>query len=397
VLAKKFARILPHLDERQQRLYLASEAEARGYGGIALVAAASGVGRPTLHKGLKELAQGPPADDRVRRAGGGRKKLADSNPMLVVALKALVDPETRGDPMSPLKWVSKSTRQIAEALGQQGFIVTHTLVARMLHELGFSLQANRKTEEGGDHPDRDKQFKYINKQVRVHLKAGQPVVSVDCKKKELVGNYKNAGQEWLPAGQPENVKVYDFVDPELGKALPYGIYDVGRNEGLVNVGMDHDTAAFAVESLRRWWSTVGLCAYPDADRLLICADGGGSNGSRVRLWKHQLAELARETGLTITVCHLPPGTSKWNKIEHRMFSHISMNWRGRPLVTHDVVVQLIAATTTRQGLRIQATLDQGEYPTQVKVTDQEMKALPLVPHTFHGNWNYTLTPAKSRK
>lgn len=350
-----------------------------------------------MHKGLKELAQGPPADDRVRRAGGGRKKLADSNPMLVVALKALVDPETRGDPMSPLKWVSKSTRQIAEALGQQGFIVTHTLVARMLHELGFSLQANRKTEEGGDHPDRDKQFKYINKQVRVHLKAGQPVVSVDCKKKELVGNYKNAGQEWLPAGQPENVKVYDFVDPELGKALPYGIYDVGRNEGLVNVGMDHDTAAFAVESLRRWWSTVGLCAYPDADRLLICADGGGSNGSRVRLWKHQLAELARETGLTITVCHLPPGTSKWNKIEHRMFSHISMNWRGRPLVTHDVVVQLIAATTTRQGLRIQATLDQGEYPTQVKVTDQEMKALPLVPHTFHGNWNYTLTPAKSRK
>jgi len=266
----------------------------------------------------------------------------------------------------------------------------------MLHDLGFSLQANRKTQEGGDHPDRDAQFRYINKQVRTHMKNGQPVLSVDCKKKELVGNYKNAGQEWERAGQPQEVKVYDFIDPELGKAVPYGVYDVGRNEGLVNVGMDHDTAAFAVESLRRWWHSIGKPAYPEATRLLICADGGGSNGSRVRLWKQQLAQLALETGLVITVCHLPPGTSKWNKIEHRMFSHISMNWRGRPLVSHDVVVQLIGATTTRQGLRIQAKLDEGEYPTKIKVTDEQMKALPLTVHKFHGNWNYTLTPPSKR-
>lgn len=394
VVARKFATIAPLLDERQRRVWLGVEAREAGHGGISAVARAVGVSRPTVAKAVRELdtpGSAAPAG-RVRRAGGGRKPVTEADPGLVAALEALVDPATRGDPESPLRWTSKSTRQLADALAAQDHRVSHTTVGALLRARGYSLQAAAKTREGRQHPDRDEQFRYLAGQVNAYLAAGNPVVSVDTKKKELVGNYKNAGREWQRQGQPVEVDVHDFPDPTVGKAIPYGVYDVAANTGWVTVGRDHDTAAFAVATLRSWWRAVGRPAYPDADRLLVCADSGGSNGSRLRLWKVELATLAAETGLAITVCHLPPGTSKWNQIEHRMFSHISMNWRGRPLETHEAVVQLIGATTTREGLRIHAELDDGAYPKGIKITDQQMAALSLDKHSFHGDWNYTLRP-----
>jgi len=393
LLAQKFAAILPHLNEKQRRLILAAEARSLGHGGISRVARASGISRATIQKALQEVNRPDTPPDRIRRVGGGRKKTRDRDPSLLADLEALVNPDTRGDPMSPLRWTCKSTRQLAETLNQQGHQVSEHIVRDLLHDAGYSLQANAKTLEGSRHPDRDAQFRYLNEQIKVRLAQGLPVVSVDTKKKELVGSYKNGGQEWQPKRIPEPVNVHDFPDPALGKAIPYGIYDVGRNAGWVTVGQDHDTASFAVASLHRWWKMVGMQVYPQADQLLICADGGGSNGYRVRLWKLELQRFANATGLQVTVCHLPPGTSKWNKIEHRLFSHISMNWRGRPLVSHQVVVDLIGATTTREGLQIQAELDTGVYPTQVKVSDAELAAVQITAHAFHGEWNYTITPA----
>jgi hypothetical protein len=391
-MAQKLAAILPYLNEKQRRLLLALEAEALGHGGISRVSRASGVSRVTIQKALQEKEQSSPQDNRVRRLGGGRKKKREQDASLVTDLELLISPSTRGDPMSPLRWTCKSTRQLAEALNQRGHQVSEHLVRELLYEADYSLQANAKTLEGSRHPDRDAQFQYLNDQTRSFMAQGLPVVSVDTKKKELVGSFKNNGQEWQPTGQPQAVNVHDFPDPEVGKAIPYGIYDVGRNEGWVTVGQDHDTASFAVASLQRWWESIGQPRYPKAQHLLICADGGGSNGYRVRLWKVEIQRLANATGLSITVCHLPPGTSKWNKIEHRLFSHISMNWRGRPLVSHEVVVDLISATTTRTGLQVQAELDTRLYPTKVKVSDEDLAAVQLIPHDFHGEWNYTIAP-----
>jgi transposase len=393
---RRFAVLAPRFDERRRRLLAAAEALALGWGGISGVARATGVSRGAIQAGLAEL-QAPAAErpppDRIRRPGGGRKRVVDTDPTLRSDLERLVDPVTRGDPGSPLRWTSKSVRQLAAELRQQGHRVSHQLVAELLHELGYSLQANRKTLEGGDHPDRDAQFRHLNSQVQAQLAAGEPAISVDTKKKELVGLFKNGGQEWQPEGQPEAVRVHDFVDRDLGRASPYGIYDLAHNTGWVNVGIDHDTATFAVESIRRWWDGMGQAVYPQATRLLICADGGGSNGSRVRLWKLELQRLADETGLTLQVCHLPPGTSKWNKIEHRLFSFISQNWRGKPLVSYAVIVSLIAATTTATGLRVQATLDTNRYPTGRKVSADELAAVRLQREDFHGEWNYTILPS----
>jgi hypothetical protein len=391
-VASRYAALTPHLNERQRRLWAGAEARAVGRGGVSLVARATGVSRQTLHTALKELASPPLGGGRVRRAGGGRKRLRDRDPELEAALDALVDPDTRGDPMSPLRWTCKSTGQLALALTRGGHPVSADTVGTMLRASGYRLQANLKTKEGGQHPDRDAQFRYLNEQARAFRDAGLPVVSVDAKKKELVGEFKNVGREWEPKGRPVPVQVHDFLVPELGKAIPYGVYDLERNVGWVNVGQDHDTATFAVESLRRWWHGDGSLAYPKADQLLICCDGGGSNGYRLRLWKYELGRLAGETGLAITVCHLPPGTSKWNKIEHRLFSHISMNWRGRPLTSHEVIVDLIGATTTRQGLKVHAQSDVGTYPTSVSVSETQMQAIPVRPHRFHGEWNYTISP-----
>jgi transposase len=395
-LRAKFDAVLPHLDERQQRLVMAADARSLGHGGIAAVARATGASRSRISQGVAELEAGVSPLGRVRRAGGGRKKVTATDPALVEALLALVEPTRRGDPESPLCWTTCSTRKLAAELTAAGHRIGPDTVARLLHEQGFSLQANAKTIEGGQHPDRDAQFSYLNEQASEHLAAGDPVISVDTKKKELVGPYKNAGAEWRPAGQPEPVKVHDFIDPALGKANPYGVYDLATDTGWVSVGTDHDTAAFAVETIRRWWQATGPTCYPQASRLLITADGGGSNGYRTRLWKTELAALATDTGLQITVCHLPPGTSKWNKIEHRLFSHISMNWRGRPLTSHDVIVQSIAATTTRSGLSVHAELDTDTYPTGVKIPDTQIKALhdtgALHRHHWHPEWNYTLSP-----
>ncbi|AJE43620.1 ISAzo13 family transposase [Streptomyces nodosus] len=391
-LTVKFAALFPHLDERQRRLMMGAEARVLGHGGVRAVARAAVVSETTVRKGVLELEAGEEPLGRVRRPGGGRKRVADLDPGLRPALLALVEPDERGDPMSPLRWTVKSTRTLAEELARAGHKVSADTVADLLQEEGFSLQANAKTLEGGRHADRDAQFRYLNEQARVHRDAGQPVISVDAKKKELVGEFKNSGRQWRPAGDPAPVNVHDFADPKLGKAIPYGVYDVTANTGWGNVGTDHDTAAFAVESIRRWWSGQGQAAYPQATRLLITADAGGSNGYRTRAWKLELARLAAEMGLTITVCHLPPGTSKWNKIEHRLFSHITMNWRGRPLTSHEVIVQSIAATTTRTGLRVMAELDTNTYPTGVAVDDAEMAALPLTRHLFHGDWNYALHP-----
>jgi len=391
-VARKYVVLRPHLDERQRRLFLGAEAREFGRGGIKVVAAATGVHPDTIARGVRELAGEAEPAVRVRGPGGGRKSLAELDPGLLLQLKAFVDPETRGDPMSLLVWTTKSTRNLADALTELGHRVSDRTVARMLTDLGFSLQGNTKVLEGNQHADRDAQFRYLHGQVTEHAAAGQPVISVDTKKKELVGTYKNGGKEYRPAKSPEPVNVHDFPDKELGKAIPYGIYDVSANTGWVSVGTDHDTSAFAVQTLRRWWETIGRASYPDADRLLICADGGGSNGSRVRAWKIEMAKFAADTGLRVTVCHLPPGTSKWNKIEHRLFSQITMNWRGRPLISHQVIVDLIAATTTITGLTVQCVLDTNEYPIGVKYTDADIDALPLTRHDFHGDWNYTLSP-----
>ena len=399
-LRAKFEAVLPHLDERGQRLVLAGEARSLGHGGIAAVARASGASRSRVQQGVAELESGAAPLDRVRRPGGGRKPAALADPGLVPALLGLVEPTRRGDPQSALCWTTLSVRKLAAELVGLGHRVSQETVAKLLREQGFSLQGNTKQVEGSQHPDRDAQFSYLNDQAEQHLGCGDPVISVDAKKKELVGPYKNNGVQWRPAGDPARVKVHDFIDPELGKANPYGIYDLAANTGWVSVGTDHDTAAFAVNTIRSWWHSTGKAGYPAARRLLITADGGGSNGSRTRAWKTELAALAAETGLPITVCHLPPGTSKWNKIEHRLFSHISMNWRGRPLTSHDVIVNTIAATTTRTGLTVHAELDTDTYPVGVKIPDTQMKALHdrgvLRRHDWHGEWNYTLHPPNAR-
>jgi hypothetical protein len=392
VLAAKFQAVFPHLDERQRRLLMGAEARSLGHGGIRLVARAAGVREATVSLGVDELDAGAGPLGRVRRPGGGRKRAADLDPGLLPALLALVEPDERGDPMSPLRWTTKSTRNLAGELTRQGHRVGADTVGDLLRAEGFSLQGNVKTIEGRQHPDRDAQFRYINEQVKAHQDGAGPVISVDTKKKELVGQFANAGREWRPGGQPVLVNSHDFPQDSAGRAVPYGIYDIAGNSGWVSVGTDHDTAAFAVESVRRWWNAAGRDEYPAARRLLVTADAGGSNGYRTRAWKAELAALAAETGLEITVCHFPPGTSKWNKIEHRLFSHITMNWRGRPLASHEVVVQTIAATTTRTGLRVRAELDDSTYETGVKVSDRQMDALPLTRHDWHGDWNYTLRP-----
>lgn len=396
--AGALAEVAPVLDERARRLLLGAAARQLGRGGITVIAAATGAAKDTVGRGAAELEAGIVADGRVRAKGAGRKPAEQTDPELWPALDRLVDPETRGDPMSRLRWTTKSTVKLADELTARGHPVSASTVGKLLKDHDYSLQGNAKTIEGKQHPDRDAQFRYLNDQVTTFLAAGLPVISVDTKKKELVGAYKNGGKEYQPKGSPVPTSTHDFPG-EAGKAVPYGVYDVGANTGWVNVGTDADTGMFAVESIRRWWTTTGRLAYPDADRLLITADGGGSNGARLRLWKTQLAELATETGLQITVCHLPPGTSKWNKIEHRMFSAITMNWRGRPLETHEVVVETIAATTTKTGLTIQAMLDTNTYQRGIKITDKEMKAFEaahLQRHTFHGNWNYTVSAAPAQ-
>jgi transposase len=392
MLAAKFGSIFPHLDERQRRLLMGAEARALGHGGIRLVALAAQAREGTVSLGVSELESGAEPLGRARRPGGGRKRVADLDRELVPALLALVGPQERGDPMSPLRWTVKSTRTLAAELTRQGHKVSADTVRDLLHEQGFSLQGNAKTIEGKQHPDRDAQFRYISEQARAHQDAGDPVISVDTKKKEQVGEYENGGRTWRPAGDPVQVRDHDFPAPETAKAIPYGIYDLAANTGWVNVGTDHDTAAFAAESVRRWWSARGSQDYPGARRLLITADAGGSNGYRTRAWKAALAALAAETGLEITCCHFPPGTSKWNKIEHRLFSHITMNWRGRPLTSHEVVVSTIAATTTRTGLTVHAELDPGSYATGAKISDAQLAALPLTRHDWHPDWNYTLHP-----
>jgi Rhodopirellula transposase DDE domain len=399
-LQEKYELLRPELDERGRRLWAASEALALGRGGIITVARATGLAERTIRRGQRELhrpvASVAAASRRVRRPGGGRKPLVAEDPTVVEALEALVEPTARGDPQSPLRWTCKSTRRLAEELTRQGHLISHTKVAQLLAGLGYSLQGTRKTKEGAAHPDRNVQFAYLNEQVQAFQRRGQPVVSVDTKKKELVGDFANGGREYQPQGRPEKVRVYDFADKDLGRAIPYGIYDLTANCGWVSVGLDHDTAQFAVATLRRWWQRMGRRVYRQAHELLITADGGGSNGSRCRLWKVELQRLADETGLTITVCHFPPGTSKWNKIEHRMFCHITENWRGRPLINHEVIVSLIANTTTRAGLRIKAALDAGRYPTGLKVSVEQMRTLNLHPADFHGeDWNYIIKPRGS--
>jgi len=383
------------LDERSRRLLAAAESKAWGPRGISVVSRATGVSRQVIRQGLKELSQAPahPAG-RIRRPGGGRKKAKQKDPTLVADLEKLVEPTTRGHPETCLRWTCNSVRKLAEDLNQMGHRVSYPVVAELLHELDYSLQANRKTQEGDSHPDRDAQFKYIDDKVRRYIAAGQPVISVDTKKKELLGNFKNGGREWRPQGNPEKVRVHDFAIPELGRAAPYGVYDLASNTGWVSVGVDHDTASFAVETIRRWWHSMGQEKYPRAERLLITADGGGSNGSRVRLWKLELQRLADETGLAIAVSHFPPGTSKWNKIEHRLFSFISKNWRGKPLTSLKVIVNLIGGTTTKKGLKVHAEIDGQSYPAGIKVPDSEMAEIKLQREAFHGEWNYEILPRR---
>jgi transposase len=392
--ARRFKLLEKQLDERLRRCVAAAEAEALGPRGISIVSRATGVSRQAIRRGLSELHEAARAGvaGRIRQPGGGRKRTREKDPTLLRDLERLVEPTTRGDPESPLRWTCKSVRQLATALQRQGHRVSHQLVSELLQELGYSLQANRKTIEGASHPDRNAQFEYINRQVRACVRAGDPVISIDTKKKELVGNFKNGGRERRPAGNPERVLVHDFVVPELGRAIPYGVYDIGQNLGWVSVGIDHDTASFAVESIRRWWQHMGQPRYPKAKRLLVTADAGGSNGPRIRLWRVELQRLADELRLPITVCHFPPGTSKWNKIEHRLFSFISMNWRGKPLVSYQVIVSLIAATTTQAGLRVEAAVDRNTYPAGVKVPDADVQRVNLTPARFHGDWNYTVAP-----
>jgi hypothetical protein len=393
-IQRKFEALARMVDERTRRLVAAAEALAVGFGGVSLVARASGLSRGTVTRGLAELKAGPkPAGgERIRRKGAGRKRTVEQDPTLKRDLEVLVEPVTRGHPETPLRWTCKSVRQLAAELQGKGHQTSHRMVAELLHGMDYSLQANRKTLEGASHPDRDAQFHHISHRIREFQASRQPVISVDTKKKELVGPFKNNGRELRPKGDPEKVRVHDFVVPELGRAAPYGVYDVTRNAGWVSVGVDHDTSAFAVQSIRRWWESMGREAYPTARKLLITADSGGSNGARVRLWKLELQKLADETGLEISICHLPPGTSKWNKIEHRLFSFISQNWRGKPLVSHQVIVNLIAATTTKTGLRVRAELDPGKYPGGIKVSDKEVAAIRIERDEFHGEWNYTIRP-----
>lgn len=399
-IQEKFVALRGVLDERGRRLWAATEATALGHGGQTVIAKATGLSRRTIYQGVRELAQsggsGPDTTGRVRSPGGGRKPLPHHDSRLLADLEALVEPTSRGDRPSPLRWTCKSVRQLAAELQRQGHQVGRQKVAALLADLGYSLQAHRKTKEGTSHPDRHAQFAYINAQVATFQKRGQPVVSVDTKKKEWVGDFRNAGREWRPKGVPEPVGTHDFADTTLGQVNPYGVYDQTANVGWGSIGVDHDTATFAVESIRRWWINMGARCYRGATELLITADGGGSNGHRSRLWKVALQQLADETGLRLSVCHFPPGTSKWNTIEHRMCSYISMNWRGRPLTSHEVIVNLIANTTTAKGLRIQAQLDTGRYPTGLKVTDQELRNVAVEPATFHGEWHYTITPRRTQ-
>jgi len=393
VLAQKFRSVWPLLDERTRRIMAANEAIGLGYGGVSLVHRACGLSRKAIAKGMGEIEAGDfPGAGRIRRPGAGRKNLTVSDPTLAAALDDLIAGGTRGDPESPLRWICKSTRTLAAELTQRHHPVSYVRVGQLLHAQNYSLQSNRKLEEGEDHPDRDAQFRHISACVKRALAAGRPVISVDTKKKELVGNYANAGQQWLEAKAPRKVKGHDFPGPEVPRAFPYGIYDLGRNEGFVNVGTDHDTGAFAVASIRGWWRFEGRHLYPAADQLLITADGGGSNGSRLRLWKLKLQAFADETGLTLSVCHFPPGTSKWNKIEHRLFSFISSNWRGEPLRDYETIVNLIAKTTTAKGLKVRCRLDRRKYPTGRRVSDEEMKRVNLKRNTFHGEWNYVIKP-----
>ena len=397
----KYRSLVSVLDERARRHWAATEARAYGWGGVSAVSDATGMSPNTIRKGLVELTvrQNDPHGEvtsRLRKPGGGRKRLTETDPQLSIELDRLVAPLTRGDPQSALRWTCKSTSHLAQALSQQGHPISARAVAQLLNTAGYSLQGNRKTLEGSAHPDRNAQFEHINAKVNRFQQRGQPVISVDTKKKELVGPYKNSGREWQRKGEPERVDVHDFPDPELGKVIPYGVFDLSRNEGWVSVGIDHDTAQFAAQAIGRWWHKMGSKRYPGAAALLITADGGGSNGSRCRLWKVALQTLAARLGLAIHVCHFPPGTSKWNKIEHRMFSHITQNWRGRPLVSHEVIVNLIANTTTQAGLRIRAELDRGKYPTGIKITDAQMASLHLKLDNFHGDWNYTVMPARPK-
>jgi len=395
LIRSRFALLSPHLDERGRRLFAATEARAAGHGGIAAVSRATGIAPSTIGRGLRELDKAEPLEGGwVRREGGGRKTLVERDPGLLGALLALVSPTERGCPMSPLRWTCKSLRQLADALVKQGHQISHTVVGALLRDEGFSLQANSKTLEGSSHPDRDAQFAHIARSTSAALAGGQPVISVDTKKKELVGPFRNPGREWRPQGTPEQVRVHDFLIEELGRAVPYGVYDLAANAGWVSVGMDGDTAEFAVQAIRRWWQDVGQPRYPHARKLTITADGGGSNGSRVRLWKRELQRLANELGLEITVHHLPPGTSKWNKIEHRLFSYISRNWRAKPLVSYRTIVELIGATTTKTGLAVRCELDQRAYPKGISVSDEDMAALNIHRDPFHSEWNYTIKPQK---
>lgn len=399
-IRRKFQSLGPVLDERSRRQWAASEAMEWGYGGVSAVAAATGLARDTIRAGVRELEERQRHPDDwpspgLRQPGGGRKRLTETDPTLTAALEALVEPLTRGDPESPLRWTCKSTRVLAHELTGTGHAVGYRTVAWLLHEAGYSLQANRKTREGNQSPHRNAQFEYINGQALRFQKNRQPVISVDTKKKELVGDFKNGGREWRPAGEPDEVRVHDFVDPKLGKAIPYGVYDVTHNQGWVNVGIDHDTAYFAVGSIRRWWQEMGAARFPRAERLLITADGGGSNSHRTRLWKVALQALADEIGLRLSVCHFPPGTSKWNKVEHRLFCFITNNWRGQPLVSHQAIVNLIAGTTTTKGLIVKAALDTTKYETGIKVSDEQMATLKLTRAEFHGEWNYTIKPRRT--
>ena len=397
-LRTKYESLSPLLDERVRRCCAATEAKAIGWGGVSAVAQATGLSRNTIQAGLEELEQHPLSFEigeeqlRVRRPGGGRKPLTEIDPRLLRDLRKLLDDSTRGDPQSALKWTSKSCQHLAEELNRKGHEVSHDTVASLLHELDYSLQSNRKTKEGTSHPDRDDQFKHINRQVKAFQKRGQPVISVDTKKRELLGDFKQKGPEWRPKGEPRKVRVHDFEDKQLGHAIPYGVYDLTYNQGWVSVGIDHDTAEFAVETIRHWWYEMGQEFYPSADELLVTADAGGSNGRRLRLWKVALQRLANETGLRITVCHFPPGTSKWNKIEHRMFCHLTKNWSGTPLVSRTVIVNLIGNTTTDTGLSIKAKLDLNTYPKGIRITDAEIAAINIEKDKFHGEWNYTISP-----
>ena len=394
-IAARYHALSPLVDERTRRLTAGAEALAIGRGGVAAVSRATGLARTTVARGVADVRAGETVErGRIRRPGAGRPPIEQRDPTLRADLEALIEPTTRGDPESPLRWTTRSVRNLAAELRRQGHQVSHQTVSEQLHELGYSLQANSKVLEGASHPDRDAQFRHISDAVQLSLTLGEPVISVDTKKKELVGPFRNGGKELRPAGDPERVLMHDFVidDPDHGRVSPYGVYDLAANEAWVNVGTDHDTGAFAVESIRRWWQSMGQPLYPDARRLLVTADAGGSNGYRLRLWKTELQKLADETGLEIAVCHFPPGTSKWNKIEHRLFSAITMNWRGKPLVSHEAIVRLIAATTTRTGLKVRSGLDTGSYPKGVKVADAEMEALYLERDAFHGDWNYTLIP-----